>query len=33
MISDEVSREDEKDDYPFLAFWIPANELIMDVAA
>lgn len=33
MISDEASREDEKDNYPFLAFWIPANEFTMEVAA
>jgi hypothetical protein len=33
MISEEASSDDEMDNYPFLAFWITANELIMDVAA
>jgi hypothetical protein len=33
MISEEANREDEKDNYLFLAFWITANEIIMDVAA
>ena len=32
-MSYEANKEDKKDNHSFLAFWIPANKFIMEIAA